>query len=212
MQVGQFERRTNQGMMKRNTALQDELDKEKRDHELTHTIRTKVGWLDGWLDGWVGVVSGLVDGSFVCWLVGWLAGCSVTTAARHGVLIMFVLLLVVVDLLCAFIQAEEELELQRKDAARERELRLLGMHRHRLVVREDAQKIKELQHLPKALQQTQKTLAAVKDTNTVLATAIGVEKGVQVCGCSVGVAWRGVAWRRLGVVELVITNVCCRRH
>eukprot|EP00750_Incisomonas_marina_P025899 INCI576.1.p1 GENE.INCI576.1~~INCI576.1.p1 ORF type:complete len:879 (+),score=195.02 INCI576.1:158-2794(+) len=114
--VGQFERRTNEGMMKKNTALKDQLEAEKRDHALTHRNRTA---------------------------------------------------------------AEEELEQQRKDAARERELRLLGMHRHQLVVREGHERMQELAHLPKALEQTQHSLRLVKENNTVLATAIGVEKGVQ---------------------------------
>ena len=139
--VGAFERKTNEGMMKKHTIMKDELAKERRDHEFTQKIRADI---------------------------------------------------------------EDELEKQRHEANRERELRLLGMHRHQvrqrapcpipgtnpkcsiafcfalqLVIREDSEKLKKLQHLPKVLDDTRSHLKIAKEDNTILQTALGVEKGVQ---------------------------------
>ena len=48
-----------------------------------------------------------------------------------------------------------------------------------LVVKEDAEKLKQMSHLPEVLQQTQQNLKMAKQTNQVLQAAIGIEKGVQ---------------------------------
>ena len=76
-------------------------------------------------------------------------------------------------------EKEQALQETTQDLDRERELRLLGMHRHQLVIQEDLEQLQHLRHLPGVLEQTQKTLQMAKQDNNILTTALAVENGVQ---------------------------------